>query len=74
MRGKKLTLHQLALASTGLAGDPGVFRLRGERLFFAAADGASLEVLQLQIEGKRRMGTAELLHGHAIVDGDRLGS
>jgi hypothetical protein len=31
-------------------------------------------VSELQTEGKRRMPAADLLRGHGIVDGDRLGS
>jgi methionyl-tRNA formyltransferase len=74
VRGRKLTLHRLALATSGKADEPGVFRVMGDRLFFAAGDGGLLEVLELQMEGKRRMPAADLLRGHGIVDGDRLNS
>jgi methionyl-tRNA formyltransferase len=74
VRGKKLTLHRLAIVSSEGAGEPGVFRVTGGRLFFAAAEGGLLEVLELQMEGKRRMPSADLLRGHGIVDGDRLNS
>ncbi len=73
VRGKKLTLHRLVLAATS-SSEPGVFRVTGDRLFFAAGDGGVLEVTEAQIEGKRRMPAADLLHGHGVVDGDRLGS
>jgi methionyl-tRNA formyltransferase len=74
VRGKKLTLHRLAVAATAQGGDPGIFRVEGDRLFFTAGDGAALEVIELQTEGKRRMAAADLLRGHGVVDGDRLGS
>jgi methionyl-tRNA formyltransferase len=74
VRGKKLTLHRLTLAPSGRHGEPGIFRVDGDRLSFAAGDGASLEVTELQLEGKRRMPAADLLRGHGVVDGDRLGS
>lgn len=74
VRGKKLTLHRLVLAPPAQRGEAGVFRVEGDRLFFTAGDGASLEVIELQLEGKRRMFTADLLHGHGVVDGDRLAS
>jgi methionyl-tRNA formyltransferase len=74
VREKKLTLHRLAPVPSGQHGEPGIFRVDGDRLFFAADDGASLEVTELQLEGKRRMLTADLLRGHGVVDGDRLGS
>lgn len=74
VQGKKLTLHRMELATDTITHTPGVFHVRGERLFFAAADGRVLEVLELQLEGKRRMLTAELLRGHGVMNGDRLGS
>lgn len=75
VRGKKLTLHQLVVSpSAPQRGEPGVFRVEADRLFFAAGDGRVLEVTELQAEGKRRMPAADLLRGHGVVDGDRLGS
>ena len=75
VRGKKLTLHQLVVSpSAPQRGETGVFRVEGDRLFFAAGDGRVLEVTELQAEGKRRMPAADLLRGHGVVDGDRLGS
>jgi methionyl-tRNA formyltransferase len=74
VRGRKLTLHRLVPAPEEIADTPGIFRVLGERLLFAAADGAALEVLELQLEGKRRMTAAELLRGKGLADGDRLGS
>ena len=74
VRGKKLTLHQLRLGHSPQGGESGVFRVEGDRLFFTAGDGVSLEVTELQLEGKRRMAVADLLRGHGLVDGERLGS
>jgi methionyl-tRNA formyltransferase len=75
VRGKKLTFHQLVvLPSASQRGESGIFRVEGDRLFFAAGDGRVLEVAELQAEGKRRMPAADLLRGHGVVDGDRLGS
>ena len=74
VRGKKLALHRLTFARSAEPGAAGVFRVEGDRLFFTAGDGASLEVTELQLEGKRRMAVADLLRGHGVVAGDRLGS
>ncbi len=83
VRGKKLTLQRLVLVAAGPAtksateskiGESGVFRVDGDRLFVTAADGTSLEVTELQLEGKRRMPAADLLRGHGVVDGDRVNS
>jgi methionyl-tRNA formyltransferase len=74
VRGKKLTLLRLALISAIRLGERGIFRVESDRLYFTAGDGNSLEVSELQAEGKRRMPAADLLRGHGVVDGDRLGS
>jgi methionyl-tRNA formyltransferase len=74
VRGKKLSFHQLKFGHSAQGGESGVLRVEGDRLFFTAGDGASLEVTELQLEGKRRMAVADLLRGHGVVDGDRLGS
>ncbi|HEY3989963.1 MAG TPA: methionyl-tRNA formyltransferase [Acidobacteriaceae bacterium] len=74
VRGKKLILHRLRLADSEKRGEPGIFRVEGDRLSFTAGDGASLEVTELQAEGKRRMPAADLLRGYGVLDGDRLGS
>lgn len=74
LRGKKLTLHGLALAPDSIGESAGMLRVDHDRLFFRAGDGGVLEVLEAQVEGKRRMPAADLLHGHVLLDGDRLGS
>jgi methionyl-tRNA formyltransferase len=43
------------------------------RLLVAAGDRASVEVLELQPAGKRRMPVAEFLRGHHPKPGDRMG-
>jgi methionyl-tRNA formyltransferase len=74
VRGKKLTLHRLAPVLSAHRSESGIFRVDGDRLFFTAGDGSNLEVTELQLEGKRRMPAADLLRGHGVADGDRLGS
>jgi methionyl-tRNA formyltransferase len=74
VHGKKLTLRRLKIAPAAPSGEPSIFRVEDDRLFFTAGDGRALEVIELQFEGKRRMAAADLLRGHGIVDGDRLGS
>jgi methionyl-tRNA formyltransferase len=75
VRGKKLTLHRLALAPSAPRGAPGIFHVEGDRLYFTPkGDDVTLEVIEAQLEGKRRMPAADLLRGHGVVDGDRLGS
>jgi methionyl-tRNA formyltransferase len=44
------------------------------RLCVAAGEGTSVEILELQPAGKRRMPAAEFLRGHPLHQGDRFGS
>lgn len=75
VRGKKLTLHRLAPATLRQHGERGCFHVAGDRLYFTPnGDDGALEVIEAQFEGRRRMPAADLLRGHGVVDGDRLGS
>jgi methionyl-tRNA formyltransferase len=63
-RGKKLTLHRMAPAGdTGILA--GELMVEGDRLFVAAGSGTLLELLEVQVEGKKRMPVADFLHGAA---------
>jgi len=51
-RGKKLTLHRMVPAgTTGIPG--GELMVEGNRLFVAAGSGTRLELLEVQVEGKK---------------------
>lgn len=53
--------------------EPGeVFDVTKESFCVAAGDGA-LKILSLQLEGKKRMDTADFLRGFSLQNGDRLG-
>jgi methionyl-tRNA formyltransferase len=58
-------------ASSGLP--PGSVVSDGHSLRVIARDG-TVEVLELQLEGKRRMGVEEFLRGYRFNPGDRFGS
>jgi methionyl-tRNA formyltransferase len=71
-RGKKLTLHRLVPAGvTNLP--PGQLMVEGDRLFVAAGSGARLELLEVQVEGKKRMPVADFLRGAAPHPHESLG-
>jgi methionyl-tRNA formyltransferase len=75
VRGKKLTMHRLSPATIWQHGERGYFHVEADRLYFTPnGDDGTLEVIEAQLEGKRRMPAADLLRGHGVVDGDRLGS
>lgn len=66
------SLHFKVLASRTSAhpsnGSPGTIHIRKDQLFVQCADG-TLELLEVQAEGKRRMSTAEFLRGNTGLDG-----
>jgi methionyl-tRNA formyltransferase len=71
-RGRKLTLHRLLPAGPSHL-PPGELYVEGDRLFVAAGSSTSLELLEVQLEGKKRMLVADFLRGAAPHPHERLG-
>ncbi|MGB8535597.1 MAG: methionyl-tRNA formyltransferase [Acidobacteriaceae bacterium] len=72
-RGRKLTLHRLQpAAATGAP--PGEMMVEGGRLFVAAGSSTRLELLEVQMEGKKRLPVADFLRGASLQAHERLGS
>jgi methionyl-tRNA formyltransferase len=73
--GKKLTLHRLL--PTEMPGhrsaQPGEVVAQQGTLFVACGEGTWLELVEIQLEGKRRMSAGEFLRGRALESGARLG-
>jgi methionyl-tRNA formyltransferase len=74
-RGKKLILHSMHVIAdvqeSGAAS--GTLRRAGNRLLVACGEGSWLELLELQMEGKRRMPVEAFLLGFSFADSERLG-
>ncbi len=70
LRGKKLIVHRMALAQVSCP--PGELRIEQDRLFAGCAD-AALELLEVQMEGKKRMPARDFLHGFQVMSGERVG-
>jgi methionyl-tRNA formyltransferase len=71
-RGRKLTLHRL-LPAGSMAAPAGEMVVEGDRLFVAAGSATRLELLEVQLEGKKRMPVADFLHGAVPRPHERLG-
>ena len=75
--GKKLTAHRLMpLEPSALSGgpaDPGAIRIEEGRLYVRCSERTWLELVEIQLEGKKRMPAADFLRGHPLKTGDRLG-
>jgi methionyl-tRNA formyltransferase len=56
----------------GLA-EAGAIRVERDRLYVRCGAGTWLELVELQMEGKKRMSAADFLRGHPVKSGDRFG-
>ena len=70
-RGKKLTLHRLMPAGP-TAVPPGELVVERDRLFVGAGSATRLELLEVQLEGKKRMPVADFLSGTAPHPHEKL--
>ncbi len=73
LRGKKLIAHRLHVLPETLAGEAGTLVVRGDSLLVVCAQQSALQLVEVQMEGKKRMTAAEFLHGHQVKSGERLG-
>jgi methionyl-tRNA formyltransferase len=78
LHGKKLIAHRLdapARVGIGEAGsfEPGQIVIQNDRLLVACAQHTWLELIELQLEGKKRLPAAEFLRGTPLSTGTRLG-
>ena len=72
--GKKWILHAMEVVAdpAGLSGAPGTLVRKANRLLVACGEGTWLDLLELQMEGKRRMAVEAFLNGLSFNDGERL--
>lgn len=78
-RGKKLLVHEMAVAvMEGLILPPAVapeaeIVAAKDRLLVGCGGGTILELMEVQVEGKKRMSATEFVHGYQVKGGERLG-
>jgi methionyl-tRNA formyltransferase len=71
--GRTIKIFRVRIHATSPGAAPGEVVSDGRSLRVVVRDG-SVEVLELQLEGKRRMGVEEFLRGHRFAPGDRFGA
>lgn len=76
--GKKFIVHRMAVAdaiAVSALGDaePGQMRVQNHQLFVACAGATWLELIEVQLEGKKRMSAQEFLRGLPQAASARLG-
>jgi methionyl-tRNA formyltransferase len=57
----------------GVSVAPGELLVDGERLIVGCGEGTALELVEVQMEAKKRMGAAGFLRGYQVKSGERLG-
>jgi methionyl-tRNA formyltransferase len=80
--GKKLIVHRLDVTSAPeplaeappASFHPGQICIEGQRLLVACAQNTWLELIEVQLEGKKRLAAAEFLRGNPLAAGARLGT
>jgi len=70
-RGKNLHVWAARPAATVLP--PGDMKVDGDRLLVGCGEGTSVEILELQPEGKKRMSARDFIHGYHPTTGEKLG-
>jgi methionyl-tRNA formyltransferase len=78
LNGKKLIVHRMAICHSSYAArlgfaDPGRILVEDGRLLVACAANTRLELLEVQLEGKKRHESAEFLRGNPLAADARLG-
>jgi len=71
-RGKQLTIHGVR-AGAGIAIAPGELLYSQDALYVGAGHGTALELLEVQLEGKKRMTARDFANGYRPAAGERLG-
>lgn len=74
LRGKKLVVHRMMpMELRSEENDLGYVHVERERLFVDCGGNTRLELIEVQLEGKKRMTVADFLRGYQIKSGERLG-
>ena len=72
-QGKTLQVHQARPSELSVHLDPGEVAIEGTRLVVGCGQGTALELIEIQVEGKRRMLAREFINGYRPKTGDHLG-
>jgi methionyl-tRNA formyltransferase len=75
LRGKKLIVHRTRVEHR-LRGDVmecGVLRVQGDSMVVGCGGETVVELVEVQMEGKKRMEAEEFLRGYQVKSGERLG-
>ncbi len=72
-RERTLQVHRASPVAHGPALSPGHMAVVGEQLLVGCGRGTVLQVLEMQVEGKRRMSARDFINGYQPRPGEKLG-
>jgi len=72
-RGRLLHLWRTRIAEKSAACEPGRLMPAGRRLLVACGGGTALELLEVQLEGRKRIPAPDFLHGQRVANQETLG-
>jgi methionyl-tRNA formyltransferase len=73
-RGKNFQIHWAKPTASQLQLLPGELLMSGENLLAGCGSQTALQLLEVQLEGKKRMSGGDFAHGYRLPSGERLGS
>jgi methionyl-tRNA formyltransferase len=71
-RGKNLNISQARVTNRELP--EGLIRLESDRVIVGCGKATSLELMEVQPDGKKRMSARDFIHGYRPRDGEKLGA
>jgi methionyl-tRNA formyltransferase len=71
-RGKKLQVWKAAAVSRAIP--PSELMIQGEQLLVGSGQNRSVELIEVQLEGKKRTSAADFIRGYRPVPGEKLGA
>ena len=73
LRGQPLGISRTRLVEDALPHEPGTVSVHGKRLLVSCGNGTTLELIDVQPAGKKRISAADFLNGARLQAGERLG-
>jgi methionyl-tRNA formyltransferase len=72
-RGQMFHIWKSRVTSDALQGTPGLMSAIEKRLLIACGERTELELIEVQVEGRKRMSAAAFMNGHHLKDDEMLG-
>jgi methionyl-tRNA formyltransferase len=72
-RGQMFHIWKSRVSGEALQGEPGLMSAMEKRLLIACGQRTELELIEVQVEGRKRMSAAAFMNGHHLKDDEKLG-